>query len=94
MTTQHDTQIDGHGDSWALRSVRLAAGDKQLAQDNLFLAMQGDHNLRLAVERVGIRKLIASGLVRYKHLVKTGGPYLAAHPEKAEQLPELEAVKE
>lgn len=82
MTTQHDTQIDGHGDSWALRVVRLAAGDKQLARDNLFLAMQGDHNLRLAVERVGIRVLIASGLARYRVLMRTGGPYLAAHPEQ------------
>ncbi len=83
MTTQHDTQIDGHGDSWALRSVRLAAGDKQLAQDNLFLAMRGDHNLRLAVERAGVQKLIASGLARYRVLMRTGGPYLAAHPEEA-----------
>ena len=84
MTSQQETILDGHADSWALRAVRLAAGDKQLARDHLFLAMQGDHNLRLAVEQAGIQKLIASGLARYQELVKTAGPYVAAHPEEGQ----------
>ena len=56
--------------------------------------MQGDPALRRAVERAGVQKLIAGGLARYKKLAKTGGAYLAAHPEKAEQPPKLKAVKE
>ena len=82
MTCQLETMLDGYADSMALRLTRLAHGDRETAQDSLWLAMQGDHNLRRAVERAGIRKLIGSGLASYRVLMKTGGPYLAAHPEE------------
>ncbi len=94
MTCQLEPMLDGYADSMALRLTRLAHGDKEKAQDSLWLAMQGDPILRRAVERAGVQKLIASGLARYRVLMKTGGAYLAAHPEKAEQLPKLKAVKE
>ncbi len=86
--------LDGYANSMALRLTRLAHGDKETAQDSLWLAMQGDPILRLAVERAGVQKLIAGSLAHYRILMKTGGAYLAAHPEEAEQLPKLEAVKE
>ena len=85
MPCQLETMLDGYGDSWALRLMRLAAGNKEVAQDNLYLVMQSDPDLRRAVERAGIRTLIASGLARYRDLMRTGGPYLAAHPEEAQK---------
>ncbi len=82
MTSQLETMLDGYADSIALRLTRLAHGDRETAQDSLWLAMQGDPILRRAVERAGVRALIASGLARYGVLMKTSGPYLAAHPEE------------
>ncbi len=81
MTTQLETMLDSYADSMALRLTRLAAGNREQAQDSLWLAMQGDPFLRRAVERAGVQKLIASGLVRYRKLTRTGGAYLAAHPD-------------
>ena len=83
MTSQLETMLDGHGDSMALRLTRLAAGNREVAQDSLRLAMQGDPILRLAVERAGVQKLIAGGLARHRELAETGGVYLAAHPGEA-----------
>ena len=82
MTSQLEIALDGHADSMALRLTRLAAGDREQAQDSLWLAVQGDPLLRRAVERAGIQKLIASGLARYRELTRTGGAYLAAHPQE------------
>ena len=83
MTCQLETMLDGYADSMALRLTRLAQGDRETAQDSLWLAMQGDPILRRAVERAGVQKLIANGLAHYRILMRTGGPYLAAHPEEA-----------
>lgn len=80
MTAQLETMIDGYGDSMALRLTRLAAGDRQAAIDNLSLALQGDPFLRQAVERAGVRKLVAGALAHYRELVKVAGTYTAAHP--------------
>ncbi len=82
MTTQLETMIDSYGDSMVFRLTRLAAGDKQAAQDSLYLAMQGDPFLRRAVERAGVRKLITGALGHYGELVKVAGPFVAAHPEE------------
>ncbi len=82
MTSQLETALDGYADSMALRLTRLAHGDKETAQDSLWLAMQGDPILRRAVERAGVQKLIAGSLTHYRISMKTGGPYLAAHPEE------------
>ncbi len=60
--------------------TRLAAGDREQAQDSLWLAMQGDPILRRAVERAGVQKLTAGALAHYKELVETGGAHVAAHP--------------
>ena len=83
MTCQLETMLDGYADSVALRLTRLACGDKGKARDSLWLAMQGDSALRLAVERAGVRHFIRNGLATYADLMRTGGPYLAAHPEEA-----------
>ena len=84
MTCQLETALDGYADSMALRLARLAAGDREQAQDSLWLAMQGDPILRRAVERAGAQKLIASGLARYRDLINPAGAYVAAHPEATE----------
>ncbi len=80
MTCQLETMLDGYADSMALRLTRLAAGDREQAQDSLWLAMQGDPILRRAVEQVGVRKLTAGALAHYKELVETAGAHVAAHP--------------
>ncbi len=81
MTCQLETMLDGYADSMALRLTRLAAGDREQAQDSLFLAMQGDPILRRAVERAGVQKLIAGALARYENMVETAGAFTAAHPD-------------
>ncbi len=83
MTCQLETALDGYADSMALRLTRLAQGDRETAQDSLWLAMQGDPILRRAVERAGVQKLIAGGLAHYRELIKTAGAYVATHPEEA-----------
>ncbi len=55
--TQLETQLGSYADSVAFRLTRLAAGDREQAQDSLWLAMQGDPILRRAVERAGVQKL-------------------------------------
>ena len=81
MTCQLETMLDGYADSMALRLTRLAAGDREQAQDSLWLAMQGDAILRRAVERAGVQKLTAGALAHYKELVETAGAHVAAHPD-------------
>ena len=81
MTTQLETMLDSYGDSVAFRLTRLAAGDKQTAQENLRLVMATDPLLLEAVQRAGVRKLVAGGLAHYRELVKTAGPHEAAHPD-------------
>ncbi len=80
MTCQLETMLDGYANSVAFRLTRLAAGDREQAQDSLWLAMQGDPILRRAVERAGVRKLTAGALAHYKELVETAGAFTAAHP--------------
>ena len=48
MTSQLEAMLDGYADSLALRLTRLAAGDREQAQDSLWLAMQADPILRRA----------------------------------------------
>ncbi len=81
MTCQLETMLDSYADSVAFRLTRLAAGDREQAQDSLWLAMQGDPILRRAVERAGAKKLIREALVRYRALVETAGAFVAAHPD-------------
>ena len=81
MTAQLETMLDGYGDSIAFRLTRLAAGDKQTAQENLRLVMATDPLLLEAVQRAGVRKLVAGGLAHYRELVKTAGAHVAAHPD-------------
>ena len=78
--TQLEAQLDSYADSVAFRLTRLAAGDREQAQDSLWLAMQGDPILRRAVERAGVRTLTAGALAHYKELVATAGAHVAAHP--------------
>ncbi len=78
--TQLETQLDSYADSVAFRLTRLAGGDREQAQDSLWLAMQGDPILRRAVERAGVQKLTAGALAHYKELVETAGAHVAAHP--------------
>ncbi len=80
MTCQLETMLDGYADSVAFRLTRLAAGDREQAQDSLWLAMQGDPILRRAVERAGVQKLTAGALARYENLVETAGLFTASHP--------------
>ncbi len=82
MTCQLEPMLDSYGDSITFRLTRLAAGDKQTAQDNLRLAMATDPLLLEAVQRAGVRKLVAGGLAHYRELVKVAGPHVAAHPEE------------
>ena len=79
--TQLETQLDSYADSVAFRLTRLAAGDREQAQDSLWLAMQGDPILRRAVERAGVQKLTAGALAHYKELAETAGAFTAAHPD-------------
>ena len=79
--TQLETQLDSYADSVAFRLTRLAAGDREQAQDSLWLAMQGDPIWRRAVERAGVQKLTAGALAHYKELTETAGAYVAAHPD-------------
>ncbi len=81
ITAQLETMLDGYADSISLRLTRLAAGDREQAQDSLFLAMQGDPILRRAVERAGVQKLTSGALAHYKELVETAGAYVATHPD-------------
>ena len=82
MTSQFEIALDGYADSLALRLTRLAAGDREQAQDSLWLAMQGDPILRRAyLERAGVQKLTASALARYRDIVRTAGAHVAAHPD-------------
>ena len=80
MTCQPETALDGYADSMALRLSRLAAGNREQAQDSLWLAMQGDPILRRAVEQAGVQKLTAGALAHYKELAETAGAFTAAHP--------------
>ena len=81
MTCQLDTVLDAHADSKAVRLVRIAKGDRETAQESLHLALLGDPILRLAVERAGVKHFVRNGLAAYADLTRTGGAYLAAHPE-------------
>ena len=81
MTAQLEPMLDSYGDSIAFRLTRLAAGDKQTAQENLRLVMATDPLLLEAVQRAGVRKLVAGGLAHYRELVKTAGAHVAAHPD-------------
>ncbi|MGF1609597.1 MAG: hypothetical protein ACFCUQ_09395 [Kiloniellales bacterium] len=62
MTSQQTKNLDGYAAEHALRSLRLAEGDRQAAVDHLVLMVAGDPVLQQAVAQVGITRLVSEAL--------------------------------
>lgn len=76
-----DQMLDSHRQKEALRAARIETGDRKRTIDLLTAMAARDPLLAEALFRLGVRTAAANACTEYKSLVKTGGNFLAAHPE-------------
>lgn len=75
------TLLHAHMNSRATLAWRMAAGDRKAALAHLEAMCGQDTMLAEAIRHAGLRAAIKGGKPDYETLARTGGRYLACHPD-------------
>jgi len=76
-----DKLAEGHVQSQALRAVRVAQGDRAVAVDHLSVMAAHDPTLAQGLLALGIGKAVKDAKGAFDGMVRTGGAFVACHPE-------------